>query len=155
MSVLYSDLIDYPVNEDNNIVKITSDGQSTVLYFEPSSDPFENELNLKHIISSGTLRVFNVDHISFVPFPKPSRDQHKWILMAGADDESKPINKLSIYSVFYGDLLIAQRCEGKICPIPKQDLALIPDFLAPDKDLRDDLRHNADKSHHIPDEHEL
>lgn len=142
MSVLYSDLIDYPVNEDNNIVKITSDGQSTVLYFEPSSDPFENELNLKHIISSCTLRVFNVD---FIPFAKPSRDQHKWILMAGADDESKPINKLSIYSVFYGDLLIAQRCEGKICPIPKQDLALIPDFLAPDKDLRDDLRHNADK----------
>lgn len=126
MSVFYSDLITEPIDEDHNIIKLTSDGQIITLYFNP--EPYDdNETYLKDIICADVMCIFNIEYIS-ISFPKPSREQHKWIIIADGYDDLKPRNVFSQHKVFFGDLLIAQRCEGRICAIPKADLDLIPDL---------------------------
>jgi len=123
MSVIYSDLITEPIDQDQNILKLTSDGRIITLYFDPTL-PEDNELFFKDIIYTDILRIFNIDYISS-SFPKPSRDQHKWIIIVGEHTEHKPYNIFSQTTMFFGDILIAQRCEGRICPIPKADLDLV------------------------------
>lgn len=132
MSVLYSDLIDYHIQEDNNMIKLTYDGHSTILYFDSDDSEPSKDIYLKDILKSNVLRIFAIEYLSPFPLPKPSRDKHSWVVVAG-DMLSKLQNKYSSsHMLFRGDLLIMQRCDGKLCAVPRIDILQIPQFYLTD-----------------------